>query len=50
MRQALTWMILFEMFVEPWKNEMGGVGPHWGLFDRQCRAKSPLPVWDQGLP
>jgi glucan 1,3-beta-glucosidase len=43
-------VFLFEMFDEPWKNEMGGVGPHWGLFDRQGRAKSPLRGWVRGRP
>ena len=43
-------VFLFEMFDEPWKNEMGGVGPHWGLFDRQNCAKFPLPVWGRGQP
>jgi glucan 1,3-beta-glucosidase len=33
----------FEMFDEPWKAVSGGVGPHWGLFDRQGRAKFGLP-------
>jgi exo-beta-1,3-glucanase (GH17 family) len=33
----------FEMFDEPWKAAAGGVGPHWGLFDRQGRAKIELP-------
>jgi exo-beta-1,3-glucanase (GH17 family) len=37
-------VFLFEMFDEPWKNEMGGIGPHWGIFDRRGRAKFPLPV------
>jgi exo-beta-1,3-glucanase (GH17 family) len=33
----------FEMFDEPWKIVSGGVGPHWGLFDRHGRAKFDLP-------
>jgi len=33
----------FEMFDEPWKIVSGGVGPHWGLFDRHGRAKFELP-------
>jgi len=33
----------FEMFDEPWKAVSGGVGPHWGLFDRHGRAKFDLP-------
>jgi glucan 1,3-beta-glucosidase len=33
----------FEMFDEPWKIEMGGVGPHWGLYDREGRPKFELP-------
>jgi glucan 1,3-beta-glucosidase len=36
-------VFLFEMFDEPWKTEAGGVGPHWGLFDRNGRAKFALP-------
>lgn len=36
-------VFLFEMFDEPWKNEAGGVGPHWGLFDREGRPKFALP-------
>ncbi len=36
-------VFVFEMFDEPWKKEMGGVGPHWGLFDTHGRAKFPLP-------
>ena len=35
---------IFEMFDEPWKDEAGGVGPHWGLFDRHGRAKFPMPI------
>ena len=37
-------VFLFEMFDEPWKTEAGGVGPHWGLFDGNGRAKFPLPA------
>ena len=33
----------FVMFDEPWKIVSGGVGPHWGLFDRHGRAKFDLP-------
>ena len=33
----------FEMFDEPWKAVAGGEGPHWGLFDRNGRAKFDLP-------
>ncbi len=40
--QALS-VFLFEMFDEPWKTEAGGVGPHWGLFDRNGRPKFALP-------
>jgi len=47
--QALS-VFLFEMFDEPWKNEMGGVGPHWGLFDRQGRVKFPLPAGGRDRP
>jgi glucan 1,3-beta-glucosidase len=36
-------VFLFEMFDEPWKSELGGVGPHWGIFDRDGRAKFELP-------
>lgn len=36
-------VFLFEMFDEPWKTEAGGVGPHWGLFDRSGRPKFALP-------
>lgn len=36
-------VFLFEMFDEPWKTEAGGVGPHWGLFDRNRRPKFALP-------
>jgi glucan 1,3-beta-glucosidase len=43
-------VFLFEMFDEPWKDEMGGIGPHWGLFDRQGRAKFPLPDWSRIRP
>jgi glucan 1,3-beta-glucosidase len=43
-------VFLFEMFDEPWKDEMGGIGPHWGLFDRQGRAKFPLPDWSRSRP
>ncbi len=39
-------LFLFEMFDEPWKAETGGVGPHWGIFDTEGRAKFPLP-WRQ---
>jgi exo-beta-1,3-glucanase (GH17 family) len=39
-------VFLFEMFDEPWKMEAGAVGPHWGLFDRDGRAKFPLPGWN----
>jgi exo-beta-1,3-glucanase (GH17 family) len=42
-RSNAVTVFLFEMFDEPWKKEMGGVGPHWGLFDAQGRAKFPLP-------
>jgi exo-beta-1,3-glucanase (GH17 family) len=41
-RHALS-VFLFEMFDEPWKVEAGGVGPHWGLFDRDGRPKFALP-------
>jgi exo-beta-1,3-glucanase (GH17 family) len=47
--QALG-VFLFEMFDEPWKSDEGGVGPHWGLFDRNGRAKFPLPGWEQRVP
>jgi exo-beta-1,3-glucanase (GH17 family) len=40
--QAVS-VFIFEMFDEPWKTEAGGVGPHWGLFDRHGRAKFALP-------
>jgi exo-beta-1,3-glucanase (GH17 family) len=36
-------VFVFEMFDEPWKTETGEVGPHWGLFDSQGRAKFALP-------
>jgi len=36
-------VFVFEMFDEPWKTEAGGVGPHWGLFDKNGRAKFALP-------
>lgn len=36
-------VFLFEMFDEPWKTEAGGVGPHWGIFDRNGRPKFALP-------
>lgn len=39
-------LFLFEMFDEPWKSETGGVGPHWGIFDKEGRAKFSLP-WRQ---
>jgi glucan 1,3-beta-glucosidase len=39
-------IFLFEMFDEPWKTEAGGVGPHWGLFDRNGRPKFALPDWN----
>jgi exo-beta-1,3-glucanase (GH17 family) len=39
-------VFLFEMFDEPWKAAAEGVGPHWGLFGRDGRAKFPLPAWD----
>jgi glucan 1,3-beta-glucosidase len=39
-------VFLFEMFDEPWKAEAEGVGPHWGLFGRDGRAKFPLPAWN----
>jgi exo-beta-1,3-glucanase (GH17 family) len=31
------------MFDEPWKAAADGVGPHWGLFDRNGRVKFELP-------
>jgi len=39
-------VFLFEMFDEPWKAEAEGVGPHWGLFGRDGRAKFLLPAWN----
>lgn len=36
-------VLVFEMFDEPWKTEAGGIGPHWGLFDKHGRAKLALP-------
>jgi glucan 1,3-beta-glucosidase len=39
-------IFIFEMFDEPWKTEAGGVGPHWGLFDRNGRPKFALPGWN----
>jgi len=39
-------VFLFEMFDEPWKNEAGGIGPHWGIYDRSGQAKFPLPGWN----
>jgi glucan 1,3-beta-glucosidase len=39
-------VFLFEMFDEPWKAAAEGVGPHWGLFGRDGRAKFPLPAWE----
>ncbi len=36
-------VFVFEMFDEPWKQEMAGIGPHWGLFDAHGRAKFALP-------
>lgn len=39
-------VFLFEMFDEPWKNEAGGIGPHWGIFDRNGQVKFPLPGWN----
>jgi glucan 1,3-beta-glucosidase len=36
-------VFVFEMFDEPWKSEAGGVGPHWGLYDRHGRSKFVLP-------
>jgi exo-beta-1,3-glucanase (GH17 family) len=43
--QALS-VFLFEMFDEPWKSEAGGIGPHWGIFNRNGQAKFPLPGWN----
>jgi len=42
-RSSAVSVFVFEMFDEPWKTEAGGVGPHWGLFDRHGRAKFALP-------
>jgi glucan 1,3-beta-glucosidase len=42
-RSAGIRVFWFEMFDEPWKAAAGGVGPHWGLFDRNGRAKFDLP-------
>jgi glucan 1,3-beta-glucosidase len=42
-RSRAVSVFVFEMFDEPWKSEAGGVGPHWGLYDRHRRAKFVLP-------
>jgi glucan 1,3-beta-glucosidase len=42
-RSRAVSVFVFEMFDEPWKKEAGGVGPHWGLFDKHGRPKFGLP-------